>query len=930
VTPADATPADGAELELADIQGLVFYAYRYLAYAAYLPVRMTDGARARAWLRGLVESNAITNAEHRASDHLPKSALNLALSVTGLQKLGIAEGALATFPSELVDGMADPDRARGLGDIGESAPERWVLGNEQAPVDALLCLFAGSEGALRADVEARVVELQAHALTLSTGEPLYTTPRTSNEHFGFRDGISQPSVLGGPPGGASPQAPLQPGEFVLDYEDEYGTRPMPPSVAPEDDPDDRLVERGGRRLLGRNGSYLVFRQLAQDVAGFWRYVAEQATRMHGDDSPANKERVAAKMLGRWQNGDPLVPGVRRTTPPEPPTNDFVYAGDPRGLGCPLGSHVRRANPRDGLPPDAESSLTMVARHRIVRRGRAYGPPVEREMPTADDGEERGLFFLCINADIRRQFEFVQQTWLNEPTFGGLQNEQDPLLGSRRERPEAGAAVRADELTIPADPYRHKLEGVPRFVRVRGGAYLFLPALRALRYLARTGAPMTTQREPDADTRPHVLRDLWRSVLAEGKVLADDLENLYELTAEHVQNWSTDPDRLRPLFAALREHDPILVAPKLAIVTRYADVKEVLENRTGAFRVTEVYAARMARNTGAFMLGMEDTLQYRREARIARLALGQDAPERARAIVAADADRRLDAAGGRIDLVADYTRPVAARVIEELFGVPGPDLETLVRWMRVIFWDIFLNQTDLPDVRAGADRASRELDAYFDELIAEKRRSPGDDTLSRLLAMQRDPDTRLEDEAIKRTLGGIIVGGADSISKTASQSIAWLIDHPEHLETARRAAADGDRRLLERVVFEALRFAPEAPVLLRWCGQDTVVAAGTPRAKTIPAGTLVVVATLSANFDPAVVADPDAFRVDRPDFELMLFGYGQHRCLGWQLNLVELPELASRLLLRGPPRRAEGPKGRMVYEGPFPDHMLIEVGTPASA
>src|SRR5262249_39943814 len=156
-------------------------------------------------------------------------------------------------------------------------------------------------------------------------------------------------------------------------------------------------------------------------------------------------------------------------------------------------------------------------------------------------------------------------------------------------------------------------------------------------------------------------------------------------------------------------------------------------------------------------------------------------------------------------------PVATRVVEEFFGVPGPDLATLMRWMRAMFWEIFLDQLDLPGVRARAEQAATEMSAYLDGLIAERRRAPGSDYLSRLVGLQADPAPRLDDDAIKRNIGGIIVGAVDTTSKAASHALAWLIDHPEHLRTARQAALADDRNLVERVLFEALRFNPQAPL-----------------------------------------------------------------------------------------------------------------------
>jgi deferrochelatase/peroxidase EfeB len=153
-------------------------------------------------------------------------------------------------------------------------------------------------------------------------------------------------------------------------------------------------------------------------------------------------------------------------------NEFSFAvDDPDGQRCPLGAHIRRANPRDMLGGETQ-------RHRIVRRGRLYGPKLDQ---ASDDGQSRGLYFVALNANIRRQFEFIQQTWLNGRKFGGLFDERDPLLG-KDERGEVGE-VSQRAFSVQGQFVRRRLVGLPRFVRVRGGEYFFLPGLRALNYLA---------------------------------------------------------------------------------------------------------------------------------------------------------------------------------------------------------------------------------------------------------------------------------------------------------------------------------------------------------------------------------------------------------------------------------------------------------------
>jgi Dyp-type peroxidase family len=285
------------------------------------------------------------------------------------------------------------------------------------------------------------------------------------EHFGFTDGFSQPAIEGvaredvrgqGIPYKSPTWWPfakthwraIKPGEFVLGYEDEdRGPAPAPP--APFD----------------RNATYMVWRKLRQDVGAFRAQLAEQARRLELDE-----ELVAAKLVGRWRDGSPLV---LRPDGPDPAlgndkrrANDFRYGDDPDGLRCPRGAHVRRTNPRDTL--GWEGRLT--ARHRILRRGMPYGPPLPEG--AADDGEDRGLLFVCLQASIARQFEIVQSQWCNDGNAFGLGREADPITGP------AGSEVRH---IIEGDPPR-VVAPLRSHVECRGGEYLVVPSVSALRAL----------------------------------------------------------------------------------------------------------------------------------------------------------------------------------------------------------------------------------------------------------------------------------------------------------------------------------------------------------------------------------------------------------------------------------------------------------------
>lgn len=393
-------------------------------------------------------------------------------------------------------------------------------------------------------------------------------------------------------------------------------------------------------------------------------------------------------------------------------------------------------------------------------------------------------------------------------------------------------------------------------------------------------------------------------------------------------WLTGAGMQRAVFGFLRGHHPNLMVGKRLLVTRAEDVNEVLKT-DAVFGVTEIYAERMERTTGPFFLGMENTPQYQREASLSRRAVHPEDLEHIRSMAREHAGQLIALArsSGRLDVVNGLARPVAVGVVDRYFGVPGPDPETMKRWMRIIFWDIFLNPGNDADVTARAKAASAELKTYMERLITQRRAGLAtegrDDFLTRLLRMQEDEATRLDDDAVRRNVGGIIVGAVDTSSKALAQLVNELLERPEALGEAQSAARAGDTARVAAHAFEALRFDPHNPLLVRTCHEDYVLARGTDREMRIPKGTLVIASTISAMFDPEVMRHPDEFRVDRPPQDYMHFGRGLHTCYGERINHIVLPEVLGCLLRLRNLRRAPGSEGRMRFEGPFPDRLVVE-------
>jgi Dyp-type peroxidase family len=458
------------DLERDDIQGLVARGYSDLKAAAYVTLRIDDPAAARTWLGSLL--GQVTSAPVRASER----ALNIAFTAAGLQALGLPDVTLAQFSNQFTAGMTTPHRRRMFGDLGPSAPEAWAWGGPSQPEpQVMLLLFARDDQSL-AHYYAELS--QAYGGVSEVVKLDAIVDLDGKEHFGFTDGISQPTIEGMSSRSDTPPNTIRAGEFVLGYVNEYAQYTDRPLLQRNLDPSGMLpldVEGSGRADLGRNGTYLVFRQLAQDVRGFWRYLQSLS------DEPAHQRWLASKMVGRWPGGAPVTLSPDSDEPLLSNANDFTYQyADSDGLNCPIGAHVRRAHPRDSLDPapGTARSVELDKRHRLLRRGREYGPPVPPDALYAEapaDDAERGLYFITIGANIGRQFEFVQHSWVNNPKFDSLYDEPDPVVGYH--------AQGADSFSIPKDPVRQRLHDIPQFVTTRGGAYFFLPGLRALRYLS---------------------------------------------------------------------------------------------------------------------------------------------------------------------------------------------------------------------------------------------------------------------------------------------------------------------------------------------------------------------------------------------------------------------------------------------------------------
>ena len=429
-------PINDADLE--QMQALLLFGLGAMPLSHHIMATFHDPIRARRWLGQLAPT--VTNAGPTSKSSSSNVATQIAFTSDGLAFLGLSEADLATFGQSFTEGMCTDHRSRLLGDIGAQAPQCWSWGGPTNPVHALVVAFADTEPALAAHAGNLTDSMVRAGMRVVRDLATYV-PDDSREHFGFVDGISQPVLRGAPPIRTASDAQwslVEPGEFVIGIADST------------------------ERPLGALGSFLVVRELHQDVAALRRF-EERVGRP-----------VIEKMVGRRIDGTPLVGDGEGGA-----TNDFGYAhSDPDGQQCPIGSHIRRTNPRDGRRDSPPDTLDSTKRHRLLRRGRSFGRPLPPGL--LDDGEERGLLFACLNADLVRQFEFVQHHWLNSPLFAAP-GESDPLLGRRD-------GDGPNTFTMPADPARMRVAGLQQFVTMRGGAYFFLPSIPLLHHLADAATP----------------------------------------------------------------------------------------------------------------------------------------------------------------------------------------------------------------------------------------------------------------------------------------------------------------------------------------------------------------------------------------------------------------------------------------------------------
>jgi Dyp-type peroxidase family len=470
-------------LELSEIQSFLFNDYKEMGSSKYYLLQVKDATAAKEFLVSVADS--ITDANVTTNE----TSLNIGFTSKGLVALGYNnEENMHSFSREFREGMVTTHRQRLLGDFDSSDPSKWQWGgpnNQQ--VDLIIMMFAKNE-LIAENYFQRLQQKFEPGLTVVhvlDGKPL---PK-DREHFGFRDGISQPVIKGSHISPAGNNNDINAGEFLLGYKNEYEVYPDAPLLKIAQGNAQLLPDNPGGykdntgklfRDIGKNGTYFVLRQLAQNVNGYWNFIKKQTIDENGNPNNHEATKIAAKMMGRWPSGAPLVKHPDKDPGIDSDDNSFGYLKeDKEGEKCPFGSHIRRTNPRDQFeesPPGV--SLKLTRRHRIMRRVRSYGEDFVGSADNHTPNGEVGLLFGCFNANISKQFEFIQYTWANSPKFKRLYDDPDPIIGVR----ECPAAGIKQNFTIPGETVNKVIPNMQSFVTVKGGAYFFFPSITVLKFL----------------------------------------------------------------------------------------------------------------------------------------------------------------------------------------------------------------------------------------------------------------------------------------------------------------------------------------------------------------------------------------------------------------------------------------------------------------
>lgn len=870
-----------------DVQCNVLRGFRGERVRHFL-LSVVHGTKARAWLAGRAtpDNGAAAGVPRITSftrwTNKPAVALNIGLTPAGMASLGIRASWLALFPKAFVEGALA--RAEANFDTGANAPAHWWLGgpDQAGRIHVVVSLYQarGADEAFRAAAEALAASLVDGGLeAIATHDAWHNEGRS---WFGYADGIAQPRVAGAPPDHGR-DSDLQPaataGEFVLGakYKNIYGGTSL-----------GRLPE-----VLATNGTFCAVRVLEQRVGEFHRTLEVEAARLN-----RHPAWLAAKLMGRWPDGAPLGehPDHSPSDPAEHSRNDFDYAPsyeypntlqDHDGRRCPVGAHIRRANPRTSRIAGARYT------RRLMRRGMHYDI-------TDDEGRrEVGLFGLFICADLERQFEFIQREWINGDRFvSGLVGTRDPFVGTPQQgRPHEFEIPMANEPAL-----RIRLEP---FVRTRGSLYLFMPGLKALRELecfATTEAP--SRARASVPTSTHTSANMpppgRGTARATARLLSDDelLAIAYAAVGDRptpavgvkAMQLRFDPRRRDfqanpyPVYAEFRRNEPVHYSPLYGgwFVFRYDDVVAVCDDndRFSGAALDGVEAR------GLFTLDDPEHAQVRALVELAWRGAAVGMPQ----LVENSITQTLAALHGRehFDLVDDFARGVPRAVYFDILGGPGivaGEREVMDALARTVmkYRDKLLDREQRIPGYLAAKELLRYLEAMLHEAGGSSSRFEGS-FLAHLAPLIGDHHA-LNWRVAMATLLSLTVAGYMSVEFLLATGVRRLLLDREHLWN--RVAQPG---FLPKALEEMRRTAHALSVVDRFARSELQIGG-----VTIPKGKPVFGVLASANRDERVFGlSADRFDPERPWPRPHLgLGHGVHDCMGRPFEpLISTPAITA--------------------------------------
>ena len=876
-----------------DVQGNILRGF-HADVACHFVLTVADRMAARAWLAQLAGGPVggvpgLTSAVDRGTPpDRTQMMLTVGFTIDGLAALGISSADLGRFPAAFKEGPADSARAAANGDVGDSAPANWLLGNPGRKPHLMLSLYAFSpagDAAFAAAQAAIRAALAQAGLVAMTAYPEYAAKALDGDaiYFGYRDGIAQPRIAGVPSTGKSQDADLQPaaspGEFLLhpDLLNIYQSASigeLPPALA-------------------TNGTFCVVRLLEQDVKGFEDLLDKGAASLGVD-----RELIAAKLAGRWRRGQPLSKFDAGSTAIPPGTSDdndfdyapsYEYAGtfpDDQGLRCPMGAHIRRANPRSGRVAGVSYS------RRLIRRG------MPATWATPQGGQALGLFGMFMCGDIARQFEFIQQQWLQGDLFGpGVRGTQDPMLGT---------ASLTGRVSLPGVGTGEL--AVPRLVTTRGSLYLFMPGLAALRlWHPQADPPMFARRMSfDAPLRAGTVDAVPSTPLQAliKTVMGDVTEGIVDAIVP-AKTPQPRPQGL-PLSPHAGNFDPLSPGFIANPYPTYAQFRQDSPihwvDAHGAFWVfdyrnvmTVCTDARFSKDLGeARGLFTMDPPRHDVVRPMMNVIFGQVIANATALAAQVTRDALADIEGPDFHFVDDFARRVPREVLFQLLGLPQDDWLEVDQLARAIMFH--QAGTLSAHEQYPGRQAALELSLRIGELLAHSLVGSGSGLLYEIATRTRlwATPTALSVVESVMTVLQFILGGYLSTEFLISTGTRNLLSN----DRAGWQAIQANAVPWEQAIDEMRRFEAPLGVIDRYAAQDID---GLIPGFTIPAGTRFMGLLGSANHDPAVFgAQADVFDITRaPSARNIALGWGIHRCIGAPLQAQVMPVAMKMLMERFP-------------------------------